>query len=185
MKPFVVYFSPVTITEARRILGLGPEEDPRPHLLEFQAARKRIAEMVRAAPNEQLALRYQDGLIEFDQALAAIREHLEALGLALPEAPSPQPSLESDEISEFDEPPRKRSLAWLAWLLVFLTGAASGGILYIKNEHEKNHRLKARIEFLQREGLLYVENRRWQEAAESYAEIEQLDPHSEIALIGR
>ncbi|RPJ34431.1 MAG: hypothetical protein EHM17_06590, partial [Verrucomicrobiaceae bacterium] len=67
-------------SEARKILGLGPDEDPRPHLAEFQAARERIAEMVRTAPNDQLAMRYQEGLVEFDQALAAIREHLEALG---------------------------------------------------------------------------------------------------------
>ena len=35
--------------------------------------RERIAEMVRAAPNDELARRYQDGLVEFDLALAAVR----------------------------------------------------------------------------------------------------------------
>ncbi|WP_193214772.1 hypothetical protein, partial [Luteolibacter marinus] len=43
---------------------------------EFSAARERIAELVRTAPNETIAMRYQDGLVEFDKALAAIREDM-------------------------------------------------------------------------------------------------------------
>ncbi len=66
---------------ARKILGLGPDEDPRLHLREFRAARERIADLVRNAPNETLGDRYQIGLMEFDQALAAVREHLRSLGL--------------------------------------------------------------------------------------------------------
>ena len=67
----------MTLTEAREILGLGPDEDPRPHLDEFRAVRERIADMVRTAPNEMLAARYQEGLVEFDRALAAVREKCE------------------------------------------------------------------------------------------------------------
>lgn len=72
----------MTLSEARKILGLGPDDDPRPFLNEFKEARERIAGMVRSAPNETLANRYQQGLTDFDQALAAVREHLEAIGLA-------------------------------------------------------------------------------------------------------
>ena len=71
----------MTLSDARKILGLGPDEDPRPHLEEFRMARERIAAMVREAPNQTLADRYQEGLVEFDQALAAVNEYLEALGL--------------------------------------------------------------------------------------------------------
>ena len=67
-------------SEARNIFGLGPDEDPRPHLAEFRLARERIAEWVRTAPNEILADRYQAGLVEFDQALAAILESLADAG---------------------------------------------------------------------------------------------------------
>jgi tetratricopeptide (TPR) repeat protein len=67
----------MTLEEARRILGLSANEDVRNRLGEFTAARDRIADMVRSAPNETLALRYQDGLIEFDKALAVIREESE------------------------------------------------------------------------------------------------------------
>lgn len=69
----------MTLDEARRVLGLGPDEDPATHLVEFRAAREKIAELVRTAPTDALAERYQEGLVEFDKALAAVREHLEAL----------------------------------------------------------------------------------------------------------
>ncbi|MBX3741491.1 MAG: right-handed parallel beta-helix repeat-containing protein [Akkermansiaceae bacterium] len=71
----------MTLSDARKTLGLGPDDDPRPFLNEFKEARERIAEMVRTAPNDTLAERYQKGLMDFDQALAAVREHLEAVGL--------------------------------------------------------------------------------------------------------
>ena len=77
----------MTLTDARKILGLGPDEDPRPLLAEFKNAREHIAAMVRTAPNETLGDRYQQGLVEFDQALAAVQEHLEASGLAAPPLP--------------------------------------------------------------------------------------------------
>ena len=76
----------MTLTEARKILGLGPAEDPSPHLAEFKDAREHIAAMVRSAPNETLAERYQKGLVEFDQALAAIYEPLPVSVVDVPTA---------------------------------------------------------------------------------------------------
>ena len=49
----------MTIDEARRVLGLRPAEGAAAHLAGFAEARERIAAMVRTAPNETLALRYQ------------------------------------------------------------------------------------------------------------------------------
>jgi tetratricopeptide (TPR) repeat protein len=183
----------MTFNEARKILGLGPDEDPRPHVAEFQAVRERIAEMVRNAPNDNLALRYQEGLVEFDKALAAMREYLEALGLsptapapvvATVETPPPPPRAADMPMAE-PAPSRNRALSWIAWLLVFLTGAGGGGLLYLKNEQSKEQLRQERIAFLERQGTIFVENRRWQEADASFAEIESLDPGSEIARIGR
>lgn len=71
----------MTLTEARKILGLSPDEDPRPQLAGFRAMRERHAEIVSTAPNDELAQRYQEALVELDRALAAVREYLEALGL--------------------------------------------------------------------------------------------------------
>lgn len=87
----------MTLAEARKILGLGPDDDPRPFMAEFKEARDRIAEMVRTAPNDILATRYQQGLVDFDRALAAVREHLEATG-AIPKTtdnPTPAPVQET------------------------------------------------------------------------------------------
>lgn len=169
----------MTREEASIILGIAPDEDPRPYLAQFKAARERIAEMVRNAPNDQIALRYQDELIEFDQALAAVREHLESL-----HAPaSGTPTAGASEGGS--GPPRKRSLAWLLWLMVLLAGAGGGGGIYYKKEQQKKRQLQQRIACLQRDGSLYVESRRWQEAAASFDEIERLAPGSSIALMGR
>jgi len=171
---FVFILPPMNVSEARRTLGLKPEEDPRPRLAELRAARERLAEMVRVAPNDQLAIRYQEWLVEFDQALAAVREHLETIA-----AREPAPVAEQS-------PTRKRSLAWVAWVLVMLLiGTACGGLIYLRNELEKQQRLQARIDFLERQAMAYVENRRWQEASERYEEIERLDPGSMITIMGR
>lgn len=177
--------------EARKVLGLGPDEDPRPHLAEFKAARERIAEMVRDAPNETLGLRYQKGLMEFDQALAAVQEHLETLGLAPRREPvTMEPPREiappvADEAREGPGPAkRSRAASFFAWFLIFLLGAGGGALLYFKDEEDKKIRGMARIAYLEREGAVFAENRRWQEAKRSFDEIERLDPGSEIARRG-
>ncbi len=92
----------MTLNDARKILGLGPDEDPSPHLEEFVAARERIAEMVRTAPNTVLADRYQEGLVEFDRALAAVREHAQAVMTtdASPDSPEGQ----AEQVPEKPEP---------------------------------------------------------------------------------
>ncbi|MCP5533747.1 MAG: right-handed parallel beta-helix repeat-containing protein [Akkermansiaceae bacterium] len=200
----------MTFPEARKVLGLGPDEDPRPHLEEFKAARERIAEMVRGAPNETLGLRYQQGLMEFDQALAAVYEHLEILGLSpkreritedMPVAPpaatepareesvrpaaKPATSETPDDVKVEAAPRRSRAPAFFLWFLVFLIGGVGGALLYVKNERDKELRRMARITYLEREGAVFIDNRRWQDAEASFDEIERLDPGSEIARMGR
>ena len=77
----------MTVAEARKILGIGPDEDPRPHFGEFGNARERIVGMVRSAPNETLAGLYQEGLREFDEALALIQADLNSPGRPVKQAP--------------------------------------------------------------------------------------------------
>ncbi|MFC7335894.1 right-handed parallel beta-helix repeat-containing protein [Haloferula chungangensis] len=67
----------MTLDEAKKVLGLSPSEDPAGHVEEFTAARERIAEMVRNASNETIEHRYQYSLLEFDKALAVVREEIE------------------------------------------------------------------------------------------------------------
>lgn len=194
----------MTLNEARKILGLAPGDDPRPHLTEFKKAREHIAAMVRSAPNDRLADRYQKGLIEFDQALAAVQEHL---GLDEPLTPGEEnpipapaktirlgvapagPKLAEAEVVGIEgdpqEKPGGRALSYLAWFVVFLTGAVGGGWLYFKNEQFKEGQRMIRVAFLERQGAVMVENRRWQDAADNFAEIEAISPGSELARRGR
>ncbi len=183
----------MTHLEARKILGLGPAEDPRPHLPEYRVARERIAEMVRSAPNDTLADRYQQGLIEFDQALAAIREFLEEPAAENPElTPAPSPNGEPEDesasgLNETDDTAATgpRTFSGFVWLLVFVIGAAGGGFLYVRNEEAKETRRQERLALLDRMGSEFIDNRRWQEAGDLFAEIEALAPGSELARFGR
>ena len=189
----------MTLSEARQILGLGPDEDPRPHLEEFHAARERIAELVRSSPNPVLASRYQQGLVEFDQALATVHEFLRAIGLESPPMAKPLPELASLEdqgppaapapTERLDDPPvrgkNSRASALVAWSLVVLTGAAGGAWFHYRTEENKELNRQSRIALLERVGSEYLENRRWQEAAGVFEEIERLMPGSELAKLGR
>lgn len=188
----------MTLSAARIIFGLAPDEDPRPHLAEFRLARERIAELVRTAPDDAQADRYQEGLIEFDQALAAILESLEE-----PEPPPQAPAKPLMKVAAAPravlvaggqapqavvEPapaPRRRPLAWLVWLAVMILLAAGGGYLFDQYQRDQELQRQARIAVLEREGAGMVEQRCWQEASKAFAEIEQLAPGSEVALLGR
>ncbi len=90
----------MTLSEAHKTLGLGPDEDPSSHLAQFGIAREQIATMVRTAPNSALAARYQQGLDEFDQALALLtpgteitKPAPEITSIPEPESPSQPPPL--------------------------------------------------------------------------------------------
>ncbi len=196
----------MTPIEARRILGLEPDEDPRLSLVELENARKHIAELVSSAPNEILATRYQKGLNEFDEALAVINggithgERIEVLPARTSEKLIPPPaktvvlgtvSRPSAPVAEiFTEPdegdaPPSRALSFVVWFFVVFVGAAGGVWLYLKNEQFKEDQRTIRIVFLERQGSIFIENRRWQEAANIFSEIELMSPGSEIVRRGR
>ena len=69
----------MTLEQARDVLGLGPTDCPSDHMEKLVEARERLATMVRDAPNDTIALRYQESLQEFDRAMAALREEAERL----------------------------------------------------------------------------------------------------------
>lgn len=196
--------------EARRILGLKPDDDPTTHFAEFAQARERIAEIVRKAPNETIALRFQDELVEFDKALAVIREDLEAkaeyerswaaaaaAGTSrseekLEETPAPteaiQPAIPDPEPlplpEETDEAPR-RSILKIAVFLLFVLAAGGATWLWMELEMFERARTVERVAFLEKLGERMIEARQWPEAMEAYEEIERLKPGSEIAAVGR
>jgi tetratricopeptide (TPR) repeat protein len=175
----------MTISEARKILGLGSDEDPRPSLDEFRNTRDRIAEMVRSAPNEALGLRYQDELVEFDQAIAAVREHLEALGLQS----RMDEQVAIQELPEILLPPEKSTrfqsdLRFVGWVVI-LTAVALGGLYYYHRVESARIQHQERIAALGQTGSELLENRRWEEASVVFAQIESLSPGTELAKLGR
>lgn len=188
----------MNLAEARKILGLGPDEDPAPHLVEFEEARKRIEEMVNAAPNPALAERYRTGLHEFEEALSVAKRgdsapRPEAPEIELPPEKAPAPTArllpgagkDSGPSKVVETVPRRRAFAGFLLVLVLLTAGGGASWFYYKDQESKRLLRQARVTFLEREGAFYVENRRWAEAEKSYAEIEQLMPGAEVARLGR
>jgi nitrous oxidase accessory protein NosD len=176
------------IAEARTVLGLGPDEDPRPHLPRFRETREHLATMVREAPNETIALRFQDSLIEFDQALAAVREHLEILGIYHPRVPASPVLPESRERTAVNRA-KKPAAPWQQMLaagtLLILVAAAISSWIYFKIEDDRRLELKMRLLRLEREGGQLIDERRWQEAERKFLEIERLQPGTRSARVGR
>lgn len=171
----------MTLPEARAILGLGPEEDPRPHLREFRIVRERLAEMVRNDPSEVMAERYQQGLMDLDRALAAVREYLEApdsVAPAQPPMPAPVPVAAA--------PPRRRRVgAWVAGLCLLLLIGSGAGWYYLKRIEDEKLARSARAVLLDRDATEHLQNRRWPEAAAAYDEIARLVPGSPMIQLGR
>lgn len=180
----------MNLSEARHLLGLGPDEDLRLHGKEFGIVRERIAEMVRSEADEKLAARYQEGLMDFDKALAAVRESLEGSEPPMPAAASPLAAVsakapEAIPAAAADQPRRRLAAVILVWLGVVLFGVAAGAWFYVKMQEEQQLQRQARIALLEREGTDHIENRRWPEATAAFDEIEQLVPSSQIVAQGR
>ena len=179
----------MTLIEARHILGLGPDENPRPHLRELGIVRERIAEMVRSEPDEVMAARYQQGLMDYDKALAAVRESFEAVAPVIPGEETPPavavPAAPASLPRPAEAPPRRRVGVILLWLFIILLGAAAGIWFYLKMQEEQQLQRQARITLLEREGAVHIEHRRWDDASAAFAEIERLAPDSAIGPLGR
>jgi parallel beta-helix repeat protein len=232
----------MTIDDAKRILGLRPDENPASCLPQLGEAREKIAELVRSAPNDVIALRYQNGLMEFDRALAAVRENRlqkdaemalpvmmdfpgiipatpgtqatwsettpeEAAPEPAPEPPMPEPIGISPDVppdaaappadshpqagersdADEDEQTARRSGRGgrvTLWLLLFVIGCGGGVAWYLKVEDDKRiHRIE-RLTFLERQGAILLENRRWADAKLAYDEIARLDPASDTGTMG-
>lgn len=186
----------MTIDEARRILGLEPGDDAAQYVDEFEAAREQIAGMVRDAPNDALALRYQEGLSEFEAALAVVRAQIgraaARLGAAAPAVPEvagvPAETVMAGEPAgerELVMAGRRSAGRWVAVLLALVVIGCGGWWLYSRIQEDIELQRQARLVFLERQGSIFVENRRWTDATDVFNEIEALDPGSMIATFGR
>ncbi|MEI7956831.1 MAG: hypothetical protein WCJ66_16825, partial [Verrucomicrobiota bacterium] len=77
----------MTLSEARRVLGLEPDENPRPRLPEFHLTRQRLASMLDNEPNIAVATCYQRWLLDFDCAFAVVCDPLGGESQATPATP--------------------------------------------------------------------------------------------------
>lgn len=179
------------LQEARDILGLGANEDPRPLMDGLRMERENLAGLVRGAPNETLAMRHQADLVRFDQALAAVRETLEVLGLHEPV--SVDESVEElagnampiEEAAE-EEGSGSSFFRYAAISLIFCVAASGAGFwAYWEHQGRKMIEFETRIESLNTKGNGHIENRRWDEAAVVFLEIERLLPDSPLSRLGR
>lgn len=183
----------MTLQEARKILGLGPNDDPRPLLDDLRAEREHLAALVRSAPNETLALRHQDALVRFDRALAAVRETLEALGLqdkaaAAEQGKDADPVVVAEDVEEEGgEDGSVSSFLRVAAVisLLLISAAVTAFWLHWQYQDHKMMEFEARIESLNATGNDHIENRRWEEAGVVFSEIERLLPGSPIVRRGR
>ena len=190
----------MTLSAARKTLGLKPDDALQAHLPECKEARARIAQLVATAGNQNLAALYQKGLTEFDEALATVQAHLQSTGLAAPPLPTTLPKSEPSAAAPttlldatpttIDEPPqpaaRPRRLAFhCTWVILLLLGASGGAWLYLQNEAKRDQQIQTRTAYLARVGAAAVESHDWAAASRAFQEIEKNQPGSEIAIQGR
>jgi tetratricopeptide (TPR) repeat protein len=185
----------MTPAAARKILGLGPDEEPRPRLAEFKRSRERIAGLVRAAPDSTAAAGYRSSLTEYDRALAALLDSHTVAEIVTPSRPAAQTLMElfpatsgAPAVNKPRRPAasaRHHGIGWFVWLLVVLTGFGGAGLYYDQHRAGKQQQAQVRVAFLERQAAAYIESRRWPEATRAYEEIDALAPGLPRTLLGR
>ncbi len=195
----------MTLQEARQILRLGPDEDPRLHMREFEIVRKKLAEMVRDAADDQTAGRLQLSLNDMDCALGVLRKHM----AETPPAPvlpptaaeiQPAPAGAPTDAAKADagpppaetppalrEAPARHSgfrIFFLAAASLAAVAVAAWGWLYLNELANQRYERQTRIAELEGKGAEHIRQRHWAEAQEVFGEIQRLDPGSEIAAAG-
>lgn len=187
----------MTLSDARRILELEAEEDPRSRLDEFHSAREAIEETVATAPNKKLKRRYQAGLDEFDQALTTVCAHFETTELGARGNPvfvtanevtnSVAPPLPVSAAGVSSEPHSRAPMLMgiLCGILLSVAVLGFGGWACVIFQKEQADLKNERIVTLERQGGIFIENRRWPEATEAFDVIEVISPESELVGIGR
>lgn len=194
--------------EARKVLGLECNEDWHEHLDAFAAARESIADLVRKAPTDSMALRYQEGLMEFDRAMAFFREadarkrREEVLmqyqeivipsesSAELPVAPSSNTIAQREEAalpSIDSESNEERSGARSMLLTVAMLLLISGLGFFGWQEYERREVQKQRLLMVEWEtqAAEHLNQRQWDEALSLYMLMEKQEPGNPTTRMGR
>lgn len=145
-------------TEARRVLGLDPGDDPRAFLSAFEETWEFKKELVANAPSEEMRFRYQQELLEYEAAVKVVAGRQKA----------------------------RPHTDFIVVVLLIAAFSAVGWWGYKWYQQQWNAHAQAEVEIaqLQMEGRTAVVGRKWQEAEDAYRKIEQLDPGSSVAAEG-
>ena len=233
------------LDDAKKILGVAPEQNPAEVLGLLGQAREQLAGMAADAPTEALRERFEAELREFDEALAVLQEEAERIRRAklsqvmalvpgavagggvkskrdgfldepvpprrppggVPAVASawPPPPPKTEVLVETPRPveaksrvPRapeaglvagggRRSGRGLGYYLLVcvLVGALGGAAVYFYVERQREFHRQTELNFLEGLGNKLVEARRWDEAFNAFLRIEELEPGSEVAHLGR
>ncbi|BDS05292.1 hypothetical protein NT6N_03320 [Oceaniferula spumae] len=145
-------------TEARKILGLDPSDDPRSYLSAFDETKAYKRELVENAPSPELKFRYQQELLEYEAAVKVVAGHKRI-----------RPN--TDFI-----------------VVLMLIGALSAcgwwGYNWYQRQWNIDAQQKQRSAFLASVGRTAVSKRKWDQAEEAYKDMLRIDPNSKIAAEG-
>lgn len=145
-------------TEARKILGLDPKDNPRSYLPTFEETRKYKQELVDNAPSDEIRFRYEQELLEYEAALKVvvgkrkIRPHTDFL------------------------------------VVLMLIGALSACGWWGYNWYQHQWNLEAKnqqqITYLNAIGRTAISKRKWAEAEQAYLDIGKIDANSRLITEG-
>ncbi|MFT4175274.1 MAG: right-handed parallel beta-helix repeat-containing protein [Luteolibacter sp.] len=185
----------MNLSEARKILGLEPDEDPSVHLEDLEQARARIEKLVRTAPNPTLADRYRAGLTEFDDALALVRKDCQpakrepALTQKLdPDTPPPVPAharkpvppilAENSPAPEPTSPvaQKRGSSGKTLCVLLLLAALGAGGRWFYQDYETRRIQREERVTALEKQVNDAVSQRDWLTALKACDELKKLAP---------
>ncbi|MCP5536155.1 MAG: right-handed parallel beta-helix repeat-containing protein [Akkermansiaceae bacterium] len=145
-------------TEARKILGLDPDDDPRAFLPAFEETREYKQELVNNAPSAAIKFRYQQELLEYEAAVKVvagkqkIRAHTDFIVVLL--------------------------------LIAAFSAVGWWGYQWYQQQWNTHAQVEVKLAQLQSDGRIAVMGRKWPEAERIYQEIKQLDPGSPVAAAG-
>ena len=145
-------------SEARKTLGLAPEDKPSAFLSDFDETREYKQELINNAPSEELKFRYQQELLEYEAALRVV-------------------------VGKQKLRPNTDFIVVLL-LICSLCTAGWWGYQWHQNEWYVEMKVKSDISELRAAGLSAVTARQWAKAEEAYRQIEALSPGSQLAANG-
>lgn len=128
---------------------------------------------------ETIARPDQDAGVSVDDELVSRR-------VGLPFVAQPEPEAQPELVEENLPGRRGGKGVWILALLMLLLGLAGlGGWMYLKLERQRDLVKQQRVAFLERQGAIFIENRRWPDAEEAYAQMELIYPESDLVTKGR